>query len=92
MAKAVAKRWLAKVASAEYRLRVLYGAREYKNLPNLLRAFRDGKVALTQAPVVRDLGVKEDFDGIEVWSHDYEGLLKLSAWFEKQGFETTGVW
>jgi len=92
MARAVARRWLAKVATAEYRIRVMYRAREYRNLPNLLRAFRDGKVKIANLHPVQDLGVREDFDFVEVWSHNYEGLYKLGQWFEKQDFDTTGIW
>jgi len=92
MAKSVAQRWLVKVAKAEYRIRVLYGSREYKNLPNLLRAFRDGKVKIASLSPLPDLGVQSGFDALEVWSSDYESLMKLGAWFEKQGFDTSGIW
>lgn len=92
MARDVARRWVSKIAHAEFRLRVLYGADEYKNLPNLLRAFRDGKVAMRGLSTIRDLGVKEDFDGIEVWSSNREALVNLKEWFERRGFETSGVW
>lgn len=92
MARSLAKRWLVKVATAEYRIRVLYGARDYRNLPNLLRAFRDNKVKIAGLAPVTDMGVKEAFDYFEVWSRDYEGLFRLGQWFEKQGFDTTGIW
>lgn len=92
MARAVARRWIGKVARAEYRVRVLYGAVEYKNLPNLLRAFRDGKVAMKGLKPLPDMGVKEDFDGFEVWSSDKEAILSLNTWLEGRGFETSGVW
>ena len=92
MERAVARRWIGRVAHTEYRLRVLYGATEFKNLPNLLRAFRDGKVAVKGVRVIADLGVKEDFDGIELWSSDRDALAGLQTWFEGRGFETTGVW
>lgn len=92
MARNVAWRWIRKVAKAEYRLRVLYGAVEYKNLPNLLRAFRDGKVAMKGLVPLPDMGLKEDFDGFEVWSSDKEALSTLNVWLEGRGFETTGVW
>jgi hypothetical protein len=92
MARAVARRWLGKIAKSEYRLRVLYGAVEYKNLPNLLRSFRDGKVAVKGVSLIADLGVKEDFDGIELWSSNREALQGLQGWFEDRGFETSGVW
>jgi len=80
------------MAHAEYRFSVLFGAREIRNLPGLLRSFRDGKVAMEDVPQIHDLGVKESFDTVSVWSTDREGLIKLKDWFEKRGFETTGVW
>jgi hypothetical protein len=92
MAKTVARRWLNKVALAEYRIRVFYGARDYRNLPNLLRAFRDGKAQIAGLSPVSDMGVKEEFDYVEVWSKDYAGMLQLGAWFERQKFDTTGIW
>lgn len=92
MARNVAARWVGKFAKAEYRVRVLYGAKDFKNLPNLLRSFRDGKVAMSGIKVMPDLGIKEDFDGLEVWSSDHDALVSLNVWFEKQGFETSGVW
>jgi len=92
MAKRLAARWVARKAKAEYRFSVLYGAREIRNLPNLLRSFRDGKVAMEDAPRVADLGVRESFDSLTLWSNDREGMVSLKDWFEKRGFETTGVW
>lgn len=92
MAKCVAQRWLAKKVQVEYRIRLMYGARNYKNLPNLLRAFRDGKTSIVGLPPICDLGIKEDFDAVEIWSKEYDSLVRLCKWFEKQGFETTGIW
>lgn len=92
MARRVAQRWLRRVAHAEYRFDVLFGAREIKNLPGLLRSFRDGKVAMEGVPTIADLGVNERFDALSVWSSDRKGLIQLKDWFEKRGFETTGVW
>jgi len=92
MAKTLARRWLGKVASAEYRVRVMYSSREYRNLPNLLRAFRDGKVRIAGLAPVKDMGIRDEFDFVEVWSRDHAGLLRLGQWFEKQGFDTTGIW
>lgn len=91
MAHNVARRWIGRVACAEYRVRVLYGATEFKNLANLLRCFRDGKVALTGLKKITDLGIKEDFDGIHVWSSDYDAMVQLNTWFEAKGLETSGV-
>lgn len=80
------------MAHTEHRFTVLFGAREIRNLPGLLRSFRDGKVAMADVPRITDLGVKEGFDSVEVWSSDRESLVALKDWFEKRGFETTGVW
>ena len=91
MARAVAGKWLRRAAHSEYRLRILFGA-SHKNLPNLLRSFRDGKVSVVGVPRVADLGVKEAFDAVEVWSPNQEALAKLAAWAEDKGLETSGVW
>lgn len=92
MTKRVAERWLRAVSFPEYRLRVLYGSREIRNLTNLLYSFRDGKVAMKGVPRIADLGIKADFDGLELWSKDRVGLQVLGQWFEQRGFETTGLW
>lgn len=92
LARRVARRWVRKVAHPEYRLRILYGTREIRNLPSLLRSFRDGRVAMEGMASVPDLGVKESFDALEVWSADRNALVKVQDWFEKRGFETTGIW
>lgn len=92
LAKSVARRWVARVAEPEYRVRVLLGAREIRNLPSLLRSFRDSKVSMQGVPNIRDLGIREHFDALELWSRDRDGLLKLATWFEKRGLDTSGVW
>ena len=92
MARVVARRWIGRVAKVEYRVRILYGSKEFKNLTNLLRCFRDGKVAMAGIKKISDMGIKEDFDGIEVWSSDHDALVTLNTWFESKGFETSGVW
>jgi hypothetical protein len=91
MAHNVARRWIGRVARSEYRIRVLYGATEFKNLTNLLRCFRDGKVAMKGLPRIPDMGIKEGFDGIDVWSSDYAAMVQLDKWFEAKGIETSGV-
>lgn len=91
MVHKVARRWIGRVARTEHRIRVLYGSFDLKNLVNLLRCFRDGKVAMKDIPKIPDLGIKEDFDGIDVWSSDYDALVQLNTWFEAKGLETSGV-
>lgn len=92
MARRVAARWLARVAQAEYRFDVLYGSSEIRNLPNLLRSFRDGKLAMEGVPRVQNLGIRDSADALSLWSNDREGMLALKEWFEKRGYETTGIW
>lgn len=95
MTRRVAERWLRAVSFPEYRVRVLYGSREIRNLTSLLYSMRDGKIAMRGISRVADLGVKESADGLELWSKDREGLVALANWFEKRGFETSdtsGIW
>ena len=92
MTQRVAARWISHVAKVEYRVRIMYGSLEYKNLPGLLRGFRDGKVAIKGLDPIPDLGVKEEFDALEVWSSNHKALLRLGEWAEGRGFETSGVW
>jgi hypothetical protein len=93
MAKRVATTWLSERAVPEYRLRVYHGyGRESRNLPGLLRSFRDGKVKIAGAELVSDLGVKPGFDYIDLWSKDRAALRDLEASLQLLGCETTGVW
>lgn len=92
MAKLVARRWLDKMAQTECRFEVLYGAREIRKLSSLLRSYRDGKVAMEGLKPIPDLGMRESFDSLALWSTDRVALIALKDWFEKRGFETTGIW
>lgn len=92
MAKNVASRWLESRAHSMHYLRVLYGAREIKNLPGLLRSFRDERVRLGSCNPIPDLGIREEFDHSVIWSSDREGLVALSKWLEDRGCETSGIW
>lgn len=90
MTKSVARRWLLKQATPEYRFRVFNPAA--KDYPSVLRSFRDGKVAMQDVAPLPDLGVKEDFEKFYVWSSDREALKTLENWFRKRGLETTWIW
>jgi len=92
MAKRVASQWVKKEAHAEYRMRIYYGAKEIKNLPNLLRSFRDTRVAIQGLVPLPDMGIKESFDFVEVWSKNRKGLMGLQKWVEARDLETTGIW
>ena len=92
MAKDVASTWLSKRAKAEYRLTVYHGAREVRNLPGLIRSFRDDKLKMAGVAPLPDLGIIEAFDSFTVWSKNREALITLNCWFEKRDIETSGVW
>ena len=92
MAKMVAARWLEVNAHAEHRMKVYYGPREIKNLPGLLRSFRDAKLKIGSIEPIADLGMREEFDHIVLWSSKRAGLIQLREWFEERGCETTGIW
>ena len=92
MAKRIATRWLIRVAKSEYRLTVFYGAKGSQNIANLLRCFRDGKVALQGVAPRSDIGVKDHGDEVEIWTSSREAMVQLKDWFETRGYETTGVW
>ena len=91
MAKEVARRYLEARAHPEFRFSVLYGAKAVKNVFGLLRSFRDGKIAMEGVKPLPDLGVREEFDKLTVWSSNKQAIESLQDWFEKRGFETTGV-
>lgn len=92
MAKMVARKWLTKNAHAEYRF-TAYNSdpRMLGTLPSLLRSFRDGRVRLAGLQGIPDLGVKEEGDGVTIWSSDADKMASLQSWLEKKGYDTTGV-
>jgi len=93
MAKKVACRWLESKVKDEHRLTVYAGGPHcIKNLPNLLRSFRDGKVAMGGVDPIPDLGIEEKFDSICVWSSDRTALITFKDWCEQRGLETSGLW
>jgi hypothetical protein len=92
MAKTVARQWLQDRASPEYRLTVYYGAKDIRGACNLVRSFRDDRVKMAGVEPLPDLGMAEAFDSFTVWTKNREALLTLNEWFEKRGYETSGVW
>lgn len=73
-------------------MKVYYGARDMRYLPGLLRSFRDEYLKVGSINPIPDLGIKEAFDHLEVWTSDRNGLMALKEWCERRGCETTGVW
>lgn len=92
LARKIASRWLESNVRDEYRLTVYQPANPIKNLPAMLRSFRDGRLKLGSIKPITDLGVKVGFDRLEVWSSNRDGLIELDAWFQKHGCETSGIW
>ena len=92
MAKRVAAAWLQDHAKPEYRLTVYAGSEDMRNLPGLLRAFREGKTKIGSINPISDLGIQSGFDRVTLRSSDHEGMIELDRWLTKRGCETTGIW
>ncbi len=93
MERRIARRWILGLAREQHTVSVLYQASEGGHrTANYIRAFRDGKAPLKGVPAIPDLGIEETFDGMRLWSSDHDALARLASWFEKRGYETTGVW
>lgn len=96
MARKIAESWLKEHSRVEYRVTAFPGPRgEIRNLPSLLRSWRDGKVRIASLTVIPDLGLKEGCESgfLEYWSSDADGIRSLTKWLEDRGYETTGgVW
>jgi len=91
MAKTLAKEWLQKNATAEYRFRVYHNGDSMAYV-HLLRSFRDGRLRLAGVEKLPDLGVKEEVGGMTVWSSDWKSVMSLKDFFEKKGMETSWIW
>jgi len=93
LARTVARRWLEAQARPEYRVKVFFnGERDGRGVGKLLHLYRDGKTKVGGVEPILDLGIREEFDHLVLWSEDQEAMVRLSEWFEKKGYETTGVW
>lgn len=92
LAHKVATRWLEANVRDEYRLTVYQPANPIKNLPAMLRSFRDGRAKIGSITSIPDLGIRVGMDHLDVWSTNHKGLVELDAWFQKHGCETSGIW
>lgn len=92
LAKKVASRWLEAAAKEEYRISVYSTASSSKNLPVMLRLFRDGRMKIGSVKPITDLGVKVAFDHLEIWSSNHDGMVQLDSWLRDRGYETSGIW
>lgn len=91
LARAIAARYLSDAASPEFRLTIFLNGTDGRNVPGLLSGLRDGRLRIGGMSAPSDLGVREEFDAVTLWSSDEESLRKVAAWFEARGFETSGV-
>ncbi len=92
MAGRVAERWLTANLRDEHRITIYQGGKGVKNLPGLLRSFRDGKIKIGSVEPILDLGMKQGFDQVEIWSTNKVGLVNLDKWLREAGCETSGIW
>ena len=93
MAKDIAKQWIRKRATQEYRLKIYSTTQvDFQSLPSLLKSLRDGKAKLGSVTKIPDLGVQVGFDYISIWSSEKDTLVQLKDWLEARGFETSGIW
>lgn len=92
LTRRVARKWLEEKANPEYRMSIFGMASKIRRFPDLLRSFRDGKLKIGGISPVRDLGIKEGFDSVTVWSSDRESLISLKDWCERMNLETSGIW
>lgn len=91
LARTVASRYLSDVSQPEYRLTILLGSDDRRNAPGILVGLRDGRLKLGGITAPPDMGVREEFDSVVLWSSDADALGKIAGWFESRGFETSGV-
>ena len=93
MAKDIAKQWIRKRVTDEYRVKI-YATQtvDFQALPGLLKSLREGKARLGSVTKIKDLGVEVGFDYISIWSSERDTLIQLKNWLEKRGFETSGIW
>ena len=93
MAKDIAKQWIRKRATQQYRFKIYSTTQvDFQSLPSLLKSLRDGKAKLGSVTEISDMGVQVGFDYISVWSSQKDTLVQLKDWLESRGFETSGIW
>lgn len=91
MARDVAARWLTKEATPEYRVTVYNIGKEDKNLPMLLRSYRDARIKLGGMMPIPDMGMKDLGDRIVLWSNNRQAMTDLANWFDKHNYENSGL-
>ena len=91
MSKKIASNWLKSKTKPRYEITIFNRDKSSKRTAELLRSVRDNKIKLAGMDTISDLGIKESFDGVTLWSSNHAALEKLAKWFEVRGYDTTGV-
>lgn len=91
MAKEVVQAWLLSKSSVEYKLRILAGTRDYKNLVNLLRSWKKGQVHFAGVVASSDLSIDHLYDIVLVRSANKDCITHLASWLTEQGIEHSGI-
>ena len=92
MAKSIADLYLQKLAQAEHRIKIFYGAGgDQRSIPSLLRSFRDGRIRMVGVSPTSHIGISEEMDGLVIWSSDEEFIRTFCAWCDVRGIDHTGV-
>lgn len=94
MAHNVARKFLFEHAKPEFRLRVFTGSVRISNFQrSALHKFRNGaKGQFRNVEPIPDLGIEVKGDSLFVWSRNRRAIKQLMEHYERQGFETTGIW
>lgn len=90
MAKKLAKKWLTSHMAPRFKVRVFCN-QDPKVLGSLLYSWRDGRMKLGSLEPLPDLGIRQGFDFIDIWSSDKKAMSQLISYLESTGHETTGV-
>lgn len=91
MTRRVAMKWLKSKMENYYQVTIYNRNKCSQRTANLLRLCRDGKFLLNGMSPIKDLGIKETFDGVVLSSSDQNSLMELEKWFEGNGYVTSGV-
>lgn len=91
MAREVGLAWLLSKTSVEYKIRILSGGKDYKNLVNLLRSWKKGQVHFDGVTAAPDLTIHHLYDIVIVRSANKDCITRLSHWLTDHGIEHSGL-
>lgn len=91
MAREIGSAWLLAHTSVEYKIRILAGVKDYKNLVNLLRSWKRGQVSFQGVKAAPDLTIHHLCDIVIVRSSNKDCISNLADWLTQQGIEHSGL-